>query len=214
MKALITIIFLTSSTYIVNAQKAITINVEDLKKPTRLLPVSTYQDILERMILADKNLSWADVRDKQPDSVCRIVAKSNGPQNMVGMGGHTVFEGMYNAYADHRPFTLSPDMIWLLICQGFANHVNNNAEKLRNQFVHFSGKNTLVVRDDRLRLDNPNSPWEEVFPKFSKQIAANTGNELTQTLTSNFSTHYIGKPGSLANYAHERHEIVFPVYGN
>ncbi|MBQ1409630.1 MAG: DUF4419 domain-containing protein [Bacteroidales bacterium] len=28
------------------------------------------------------------------------------------------------AYADHRPFELSPEALWLLICQGFSLHVN------------------------------------------------------------------------------------------
>jgi hypothetical protein len=39
------------------------------------------------------------------------------------------------AYAGHRPVALSPDMIWLMICQGVAHHINANAEQLRPQFV-------------------------------------------------------------------------------
>lgn len=46
---------------------------------------------------------------------------------------------MYQAYADHRPFVLSPDMIWLLISQGFARHINANQESMRNELVDFSG---------------------------------------------------------------------------
>ncbi|MCI5212341.1 MAG: DUF4419 domain-containing protein, partial [Candidatus Electrothrix sp. ATG2] len=30
---------------------------------------------------------------------------------------------------------MSPDMFWLLICQGFARHVNANSEELRHRFV-------------------------------------------------------------------------------
>lgn len=188
MKTLITITLLLGSIVIARAQKAITINIEDLTKPTRLLPVSTYQSILENIILADKNLSRADLKAAQTEPAYNIVAKSNISQSMVAMSGHPVFEGMYLAYADHRPFTLSPDMMWLLICQGFGNHVNNNAEKLRHLFVNFNGKNTLVVQDNRIRLDDPNSPWPEVFPKFSDQIKKYTSTELTQNLTANFST--------------------------
>ncbi|WP_299352570.1 DUF4419 domain-containing protein [Mucilaginibacter sp.] len=95
---------------------------------------------------------------------------------------------MYNAYASHRPFTLSPDMMWLLICQGFANHVTNNSESLRHLFVNFSGKTTLVVQNNRISLDNPNSPWQEIFPEFNNQISRYTGKELTDALTADFST--------------------------
>lgn len=56
---------------------------------------------------------------------------------------------MYQAYADHRPFVLSPDMIWLLISQGFAQHVNANHESLRKYFVDFSGKQSLVVQSNK-----------------------------------------------------------------
>ncbi len=61
---------------------------------------------------------------------------------------------MYQAYADHRPFVLSPDMIWLLISQGFARHINANQESMRNDLVDFSGKLSLIVRADK-KLEDP-----------------------------------------------------------
>lgn len=57
---------------------------------------------------------------------------------------------MYQAYADHRPFVLSPDMIWLLISQGFARHINANQESMRNELVDFSGKLSLIIREDKI----------------------------------------------------------------
>jgi hypothetical protein len=79
-------------------------------------------------------------------------------------------------------------MIWLLISQGFARHVNANPENLRHHFVDFSDKISLIVIADNIRLDNPNSPWEEVFPEFTKQIAEYTGSEIINLLSSDFST--------------------------
>lgn len=46
---------------------------------------------------------------------------------------------MYRAYADHRPFTVSPDIVWLLICQGFAEHCSNSSETLRRMIVSHTG---------------------------------------------------------------------------
>lgn len=117
-----------------------------------------------------------------------IVAQSDIPYPLVDYGYHPFFRGMYNAYANHRPFTLSPDMIWLLICQGFSQHVNNNSDALRHLFVDFSGKISLVVQDNRIDLNDPNSPWPEVFPQFVKQIDDNIGQDLGNTMTANFTT--------------------------
>lgn len=186
MKTFIAFAFLLFNTMVLYAQKSITINVETLTRPASLLPTTSYQSILESLILSDKNLTRYSLKDADPGY--NMVAKSNISQKMVNIGYHPFFEGMYDAYADHRPFTLSPDMIWLLICQGFSNHVNNNSEMLRHLFVNFEGKSTLVVVNNKINLDNPNSPWQEVFPEFSKQISAYTGKELTQTLTADFST--------------------------
>jgi hypothetical protein len=79
-------------------------------------------------------------------------------------------------------------MIWLLISQGFARHVNANPKKLRHHFVDFSGQVSLVVQTTEIKLDNPDSPWEKVFPEFTKQIANYTGEELINILSSDFST--------------------------
>ena len=94
---------------------------------------------------------------------------------------------MYQAYADHRPFVLSPDMIWLLINQGFAQHVNANHESLRKYFVNFSGKESLIVQSNK-KLKDPSLLWEEIFPQFTEQIRKEVGGNLVETLTCNFST--------------------------
>ena len=94
---------------------------------------------------------------------------------------------MYQAYANHRPFVLSPDMIWLLINQGFARHVNANQESMRDLFVDFSGKQSLIVKANK-KLEDPTLSWEEIFPLFTNQISNHTGSNLVETLTCNFST--------------------------
>lgn len=119
-----------------------------------------------------------------------IIAKSNMPKKLVNYTYNSFSAGMYEAYIHHRPIVLTPDIVWLLICQGFANHVNNNSEKLRHYFVDFQDKRTLIVEDKEglISLDNPQSPWQDVFPQFTTQIALYTGSDLINTLTSNFTT--------------------------
>src|SRR5689334_11391555 len=51
-----------------------------------------------------------------------------------------LLSAVHMAYAAHYPLVLSPDAIWLAIAQGFAQHVNANAERLRGKFVRYEGK--------------------------------------------------------------------------
>lgn len=107
---------------------------------------------------------------------------------MVYQGYHPFFNGMYEAYANHRPFVISPDMIWLLISQGFARHVNANAERLRSKFVNFSGKTNLVVYHNFKNLESPTNNWDTIIQEFTKKIDAHIGKDLVDILTSDFTT--------------------------
>ena len=46
-------------------------------------------------------------------------------------------------------------MIWLLLLQGLASHVNANAKALRKKFVAHEGKLVLNVRRDGFRKGDP-----------------------------------------------------------
>ncbi len=164
-----------------------TFEIEKLSKPERLLPLQSYDDIYKGMILADAHLSKWDIERKGIDFKYNFLTKSKAPDSLVNYGSHSFFYGMYEAYAEHRPFVLSPDMIWLLISQGFARHVQANPEKLRKYFVDFSGKLSLTVATGSDLLKDPEQ-WEDLFPQFTAQIAGHTGEELINTLTADFST--------------------------
>ncbi|WP_168219421.1 DUF4419 domain-containing protein [Limnoglobus roseus] len=92
------------------------------------------------------------------------------------------------AFQDHRPLVLSPDIVWLLIAQGFAHHVNANAEALRSKFVQHSDKLTITIRRDDFVKGSPENPWEEVFVKFTDQIRGHVGAQTHELLLPNFST--------------------------
>lgn len=164
-----------------------TFEIEKLSKPERLLLLQSYDDIYKGMILADAHLSKWDIERKGIDFKYHLLAKSKAPDSLVNYGSHSFFYGMYQAYAEHRPFVLSPDMIWLLISQGFARHVQANPEKLRKYFVDFSGKLNLTVATGSDLLKD-SEQWEGLFPQFTAQIAGHTGEELINTLTADFST--------------------------
>ena len=156
----IILLFVLAISSVVPAQ--VTIKIEGLSKPESLLhmrKVSMGESTLAMNVDAD---SLAYLNDKNP-----------------------FFYGMYDAYADHRPFVLSPDMIWLLISQGFSHHINANSEKYRDRMVDFSGKLSLVVESDR-PLDS--AQWDVLIPQFAEEIKKNTKGTIAETIIADFST--------------------------
>ena len=171
-----------------NAQKGITFNIEKLTPPERLLEENSDTNIYKRLLQSDIATGTIPVMTNQVNTLADWVAHYKATAPLVNFGYHSFFDGMYHAYAEHRPVVLSPDMIWLLISQGFAHHVNNNAEALRKYFVKHDGRVSLIVQDDRIRLNDPESPWQDVFPAFTQQIENYTGKALINALTADFTT--------------------------
>lgn len=97
------------------------------------------------------------------------------------------FTGMVQAFADHRPVSLSPDLIWMLISQAFSQEVNANPEKFRNMLVDFDGKVDLVI-ETKHKLYDPDFDWTATIDGFAEKIDANTRNDVARLLTANYST--------------------------
>lgn len=173
---------------LVHSQQSMTFQIEELEPPKERLRLTHINSFYERILRDKHNISFIDLEKGTATFAYNIVAQSNSTDSIAGYGATTMFTSMYQAYADHRPFVLSPDMMWLLISQGFANHVKYNSEKLRPHFVNFDGKLSLIVRDNTIDLNDPNSPWEDVFPQFTKQIGKYAGEDLAKVMTADFST--------------------------
>ena len=105
-------------------------------------------------------------------------------------GISNILQGFYSAYENHLPIRLTPDIIWLLIVQGFAQHVNFNAEKLRDKFVNFENKKTLEVIISKYHSykQMKSEDYENLFEKLTEQVKSYVGEELINTLDFNFST--------------------------
>ena len=170
-------------------QDGITFKVEELSKPKEHLGTVSSSEIYKNLIMSDLGLDTLEIaRDSLRPIPFDILCNSDMPEELVTYGYHSFFDGMYRAYSDHRPFVLSPDMIWLLISQGFARHVNANPEVMRDYFVDFAGKMTLVVAADDIPLDAPAEKWEAVFPQFVELLSENVKGDLVDILSADFST--------------------------
>ncbi len=165
----ITTIFILIISIKMSSQELNTFEIETLSKPKKFI----YQTPSNELFKYSK---------------ANIEKSSKFPDSLVTFGEHPFLTGILSAYKEHRPFVISPDIVWLLINQGFARHISNNAEEFRNQIVNFENKKTLTVLSNDIELGNPSSNWEGVFPQFTNQISDYTGKELINILTADFST--------------------------
>ena len=179
MRRFIIVLFLIIA-FNVDAQESVTFQVEELSKPKELLDEKSPSDIFGAIIS-----KRVDIKTYSSGFPLNVLAHSEFSNKLVNYDHHSLFDGMFNAYVNHRPFVISPDMIWLLISQGFSHHVNFNAEDLRGKLVDHEGKEELVVYVDGFLED---CDWESIVERFSTQISENTKGDISNVLECNFST--------------------------
>lgn len=90
------------------------------------------------------------------------------------------------SFSDHYPLVLTPDAVWLTIAQGFAAHVNANAEDLRSQFVSHKGKQLIMIRRDGFVKGGSDNDWQGCFGEFSDKLEGYIGKK-RDLIVSNFS---------------------------
>jgi hypothetical protein len=96
---------------------------------------------------------------------------------------------LHLGFASHRPVSISPDAVWLMICNGFATHAEVRGDGLQRKLFPQGrdGKVTIKVRRDGFRKGE-NNDWEGVFGEFAATMDGIMDNHLKATLTDGFST--------------------------
>ncbi|RLB53113.1 MAG: hypothetical protein DRJ42_12880 [Deltaproteobacteria bacterium] len=90
------------------------------------------------------------------------------------------------AFDAHRPLSLSPDHVWVLLVQGLSEHIRQDPESVRGRFVQHAGKLKIEVRRDDFSPGGAN-PWEEVIGAFSEKVREHIGKR-HDLLVCDFST--------------------------
>jgi hypothetical protein len=157
-------------------------DVSDVKKATRPLREISYRRAVELLLTAPEQ---SRSNSKQP----KIEACSQYRSKLIAsVKFHPFIAALHQAFNDHRPLSLSPDMMWLLIAQGLAECIKFHAEELRSHFVKHQGKLKIVVINDELVKGNPQNDWTKVFTEFSISIRQHIGSLNHDLLVPTFST--------------------------
>ena len=104
-------------------------------------------------------------------------------------GKKSLIRGLMVAYEQHYPITVSPDMILLLFLQGYSRFMEKYYERVRNQYVNFEGKKTLIVKREGLTPEKASKEdWQGIIEEFTGKIKSEIGENIISNLESNFTT--------------------------
>ncbi|MBR0502001.1 MAG: DUF4419 domain-containing protein [Paludibacteraceae bacterium] len=109
------------------------------------------------------------------------IAPTIGPNLPNGL-----LETVRNAYDGHYPLALSPDVIWLTICQGMSKHINLNFKSLENKIYKNGHPNSICVRNDALASDS--SQWSVAIDSLAQQTRRYTDPYFYEAFVPQFST--------------------------
>lgn len=116
-----------------------------------------------------------------------VVATSFSDTKLIYTSKDVFYKSIIDAFANHRPITLTPDMIWLLISQGFSSYVNDHPDEMREKLVSHKGKMDLIAVS-RTDLLSGNADWEKIVGDLANEVNKNTKGKIAQTVTADFST--------------------------
>ncbi|MBO4215680.1 MAG: DUF4419 domain-containing protein [Bacteroidaceae bacterium] len=160
-------------------KKSITFVVdEDLPAPKQSFTLLPSSEITSQ-IINKKNI---------PAASHNVVKTSFDGERLCYLGEDNFYKCIVQAFADHRSLVLSPDMVQLLIGQGFSRYVNAHSEELRDKLVSHQGKMTLRVDKDNDVLNSSKGNWAQLLDDFSALIAENSKGEVADMMTADFST--------------------------
>ena len=101
----------------------------------------------------------------------------------------SLIQGLVLAYKNHYPITITPDMLWILILQGFSRFMEKYENKVREKFVNFDGKKDLIVERNNLTpYTATKEVWDGIMKEYMEKIGKNVGQETIDNLECNFST--------------------------
>ena len=168
--------------------ESITFEVEkDLEKPKEYLPTYDANAIFKYIFTVNKRIDFFNTGIK---TLKMLFYSMDTKENQFFNSKYkSLIQGLILAYKNHYPITITPDMIWLLIEQGFVRYMKKYKDKVRENFVKKKKKKELKIEKVGLTpATAKEEDWQGIIDEFVQQIEENVGKELIDNLQSDFST--------------------------
>ena len=159
-------------------ENGVTFSVHDVQPTDTELPVCRTSHSVNSLL---------EIADDSHDTEKIIYCSDYNSFSVGQLSYHSLIAATHLAFSQHKPLVLSPDIIWISILQGFAQHVNCNAEELRDKFVSHKGKQTIKVGVGGVFSQSPESAWDKVIEALSDALSDRLGSK-HDNLVSDFTT--------------------------
>jgi len=151
-------------------QDGITFKVDDVLVAKSLLNESQAKDIIEYKI----GKQTLFIPDEHQDL------------ELVIRPGNALITTLQECYNSHRPLVLSPDAIWLAICQGTAIHINRKIDSLQPIIFSEDKPKELIVRNDSLEFGGKH--WKSLIDYLSIETQKYTKQDFYSFFVPQFTT--------------------------
>ena len=177
------------------AYESITFEVEKgLKKPGEFYPLSGVKEIFHELfqkrktIIDPRNGEKVYLQENEPLEILHYDLDTNETL-FYNHKKTSLISGLVLAYKNHYPITISPDMIWILILQGYSRFMEKYSELVRERYVNFEGKKALCVnRYGIFPEEASKETWNDIIKEYIQKIENHVGKDVISNLQANFST--------------------------
>ena len=173
---------------------SITFEVENnFSKPKEFYPKTDIKSIFNQLFRRAKvdRVPENCIDPERYDEIMEILMYNfdTEEKSFYSIGKKSLIQGLILAYKNHYPITITPDMIWILILQGYSKFMEKYSELVREKYVDFQGKKTIKVEKMNISLESATQEiWQEIIDDFIDGIQSYVGGEIISNLESNFST--------------------------
>lgn len=171
MKQLLVLFLMTSLSATAQVSEGVTFavdQVEQNQKPLNTTSIDTiFQNKFRREIIATPS--------------------SNSRNELIPTWQNGLVETIHIAFDEHRPLILSPDDIWLAICQGFGNHMAVTADEMKQTVVSDGAPEEIrvFIRD---LAEGDSEGWENMVNGFNDSLQLYLKNDPVSLVNQQFST--------------------------
>ncbi len=150
--------------------KGISFQVDDVQMADSLLLTDSAKKIFENKI--GKEIAFLP---KEHTHLALVSSMNNG-----------LIQTVQECYDTHRPLVLTPDVIWLAICQGVSIHIYQNTKSLEKTIFVKNKPKEIWVRNDS--LEYAATHWEGLIDSLSLKTKKYTKEDFYSFFVSEFTT--------------------------
>ncbi len=115
-----------------------------------------------------------------------FIPEEHANLSLVYSTNNAFVQTLQECYDNHRPLVLTPDMLWLTICQGVSIHINQQYAKLKNRLFLPNKPNVLSVRNDSLEYGAKH--WKVFINEIAGQTKQYTKQDYYSFFVADFTT--------------------------